>query len=434
MITQLLTASLALVLVVLLFVIAHRSPRLAVVTALLALCFIPVWIGVGIGFNGNLFVPLGTLAALACGLALLPLRGFRFSLVDALLLFLVTLAASSLLTSDLSLALSFLVTPFAYFVAGYALGRIASARVGLEFVYAAIAVIVTGVAVLAIIEFATGWNPFVQWRVGNSLFVAWGELQERGGRLRAEGAFGHSIALGATLALAVPITLASRFSFVARLCMTALLCVATVFTFSRIGIVCAFLGLALCAVFLRDRLAPRERAILLGGGAIVALALLPLVSTVFGEAGDEASNSADYRGDLVPLLEHANLVGFSDLVHYSATGALSFGDFQSIDSQLILTGLTNGSLALVAAAIALVGAVVLVLRGRAEPATIAVVAQIPALATVALITQYSITLWLVVGLAATSQLSRVPAAVAQPLRLPEFARHPSLARPTPPGD
>ena len=426
--SQLLTATSAAVVAALVFIVAHRSPRLAVVAALVALGFVPVWIGVGLGFNGNLFLPIAAVAALACAVALLPIRGFRFSLVDAMLVFLVVLAASSLITSDTALALSFLVTPFAYFVGGYAFGRIASARVGLDFVYSTIAIVFTIVAALAIIEFATGFNPFVGIRVGNSLFAAWGDLQERGGQLRAEGAFGHSIALGASLALAIPLTFASRFRFGIRIAMVGLMSIATVFTFSRIGIICAFLGIALCAVFLRDRLTPRQRATILGGGVVVALAMLPLVTRVFGEAGDEASNSADYRGDLLPLLFDANLVGFSDLVHHSPTGALSFGDFQSIDSQLVLTGLTNGLLALIAAGIAIVVAIVLCLRGRAEPATIALVAQLPALATVALITQYSIVLWLVIGVAATSQLAR------RPLEHPAPVRTPSLKALTTSGD
>ena len=416
----LLTATFAAVVAGLVFIAAHRSPRLAVVAAVAAIAFVPVWIGIGLGFNGNLFLPVATLAAIACAVAVLPIRGFRFSLVDALLIFLVVLAASSLITSDTSLALSFLVTPFMYFVGGYLFGRVASARVGVDFVYRVVAIVFSIVAVLAIIEFVTGFNPFIGLKVNNSLFSAWGTLQERGGQLRAEGAFGHSIALGASLALAIPLTLSTGFRFAIRIGMVALMSVATVFTFSRIGIISAFLGIALCALFLRDRLTPRQRGVLLGGGLAVALVMLPFVTTVFGEAGDEAANSADYRGDLVPLLLDANLVGFSDLVHHSPTGALSFGDFQSIDSQLVLTGLTNGLLALIAAGIALTVASVLVLRGRAQPATIAIVAQIPALATVALITQYSIMLWIVIGFAATSQLALRPITRSTPARIPSF--------------
>ena len=416
-----LTATFAAIVAALIFIAAHRSPRLAVVAAVAALAFVPVWIGVGLGFNGNLFLPAAALAALACAVALLPIRGFRFSLVDALLIFLVVLAASSLITSDTTLALSFLVTPFMYFVGGYLFGRVASARVGVGFVYRVVAIVFSIVAVLTIIEFVTGFNPFIELRVNNSLFSAWGSLQERGGQMRAEGAFGHSIALGASLALAIPLTLSTDFRFAIRLGMVGLMSIATVFTFSRIGIISAFLGIALCALFLRESLKPRERAVLLGGGLAVALVMLPFVTTVFGEAGDEAANSADYRGDLIPLLFDANLVGFSDLVHHSPTGALSFGDFQSIDSQLVLTGLTNGLLALIAAGVAIVVAITLVLRGKAQPATVAIVAQVPALATVALITQYSIMLWIVIGFAATSQLALRPLTRSNPARIPSFA-------------
>ena len=416
----LLALGLALVVGVLLLIAAHRSPRLAVVATLCSLCFTPVWVGVGLGFNGNLFLPLATVASLACAAVLLPVTGFRASAVDALLLFLVVLAASSLLTSDRSLALSFLITPFTFFVGGYLFGRIATAKLGFDFVSRAIAVLFTIVAVLAIVEFVTGFNPFVLLRGNGSLFSAWGQLQERGGLLRAEGAFGHSIALGSSLALAAPLALTSTFRFSVRLAMVAVMAVATVLTFSRIGIICLFLGVALCVVLVRDRFSGRERGIIAAGSIAVALVMLPFVSRVFLEAGDEASNSADYRGELVPLLQHANLVGFSPIVHHSPTGQLSFGDFQSIDSQLVLTALTTGSLALVAVCIALVAAIVLCLRGRASVATIAIVAQIPALATVALITQYSIMLWLIVGVAATTQaFQRVP--VERPARvLPHF--------------
>ena len=78
-------------------------------------------------------------------------------------------------------------------------------------------------------------------------------------------------------------------------------------------------------------------------------------------------------------------------------------------------------LALIAAGVAIVVAIILVLRGKAQPATIAIVAQVPALATVALITQYSIMLWIVIGFAATSQLALRPLTHSNPARIPSFA-------------
>lgn len=421
------TATLAIVIAGLALLVAHRSPRLAFVAALCLLCFVPVWFGARLGFNGNLLIPVAVLACLAIALVMLPVTGMRASPVDALLVFLVVVATSSFLTSDPVLALSFLVTPFAYFVSGYLVGRIATARIGAETVYRVVAIVFTLVAVLALVEFVTGVNLFIALRIDNSLFSEWGDIQSRGGYDRAEGAFGHSIALGSSLALAVPLALAARFPFAVRLGMVSLMLAATVVTFSRIGIICAFFGVALCALLLREQLSRLQRGLIVVGGSVIAVLLLPLVVAVFTEAGDEAVNSASYRGDLFPLLASANLVGFSDSVHRSPSGSLTFGSFVSIDSQLVLTGLTSGLLALAAVAVAVTVAIILCLRGRAQPATVAVVAQLPALATVALITQYSVMLWLIVGVAATSQsLLRAapgavpavaPSAVLAPLRL-----------------
>ena len=434
-----LLATLGVILAALGLMIAHRSPRFAVVLALASVCFVPIWIGARIGFNGNLFAPAAVLATTAVAVALLPVRGLRPSPIDAVLGLLLLFATVSFVTSDPGLALSFLVTPFSYFVGGYAFGRIAAAQIGVDTVYAAVAILFTVVAVLAIVEFVTGINPFTALRVDGSLYREWGDIQPRGGINRAEGAFGHPIALGCCLALAIPLALAARLHFVLRLGMVGLMLVATVLTFSRIGIICAFLGVALCALFLVRRLSGRQRVALVAGGVALALPMLPLVTTILGAAGDEASNSADYRADLFPLLTEANLVGFADSVNRSPVGNLSFGNFVSIDSQLVLTGLTSGLLALFAVVLVMVAAIILLLRGRAEPATIAVIAQLPALATVALITQYTVMLWLVVGVAATSQAlarpaqasSRMPLAAPRLTPVPLF---PSPLRPRSPGE
>ncbi|WP_426625428.1 hypothetical protein ACPPVW_05030 [Leifsonia sp. McL0607] len=132
--------------------------------------------------------------------------------------------------------------------------------------------------------------------------------------------------------------------------------------------------------------------------------LFPLVIAVFDEAGSEATDSANYRGDLTQLFGTMNPIGVASSAEKNSAGTLYFGNFRSIDSQLILTGLTNGVIVLAAVVAALVFGILLVLRGKATAATVALVAQIPAFATVALITQYSIFVWFVAGLAATTQL------------------------------
>jgi hypothetical protein len=329
-------------------------------------------------------------------------------------------AIASLLTENAGIALGFAFSLFTYFIIGYVLGRVAPLRVDPTWIYGAIAVAFTVVSILAIIEFFAGWNPFVLIKSSNSLYAVWGTLQARGGVLRAEGAFGHSIALGSSLAIAIPLTLAARFPLLVRAVMVLLMLLATVFTFSRIGMIGALLGLVLSIVFMRDAISRRSRIVLTTTLVIVSAVIFPLVTTVFDDAGAEASGSAAYRGDLLSLLGSMNVVGVADSATKDSTGQVYFGNFRSIDSQLILTGLSSGLIALGLIVVALLVGIVLVVSRRATAPTIAVVAQIPAFATVALITQYSVFVWFAIGLAASTQLAlrhRTPTELSADLTL-----------------
>ncbi len=371
---------------------------------IVVLAFVPIWIGLNIGFNGNYYVPPATAAGLLVIAALIPVGGYRPSLVDGLAVLLVVVGICSLFTGSASIAMGSLFSVFTYFIVAYVVGRLAPLRVGVQWVHGAVAVVFTVVAALAIIEGLTHWNPFVTIHTGNALDTIWGTIQERGGVPRAEGAFGHSIALGASLALAIPLTLAAPFRLWLRGCMVLGMLLATVYTFSRIGMICALLGLVLSILFMRDAISRRARITLVVAILAVSAVVFPLVTAVFDDAGTEASNSAGYRGDLLSLVVTMNPIGVAASAQKDSSGSLYFGNFRSIDSQFILTGLTNGWIVLIAILVALLVATALVLTRHASPATIALVAQIPAFATVALITQYSIFVWFVAGLAATSQL------------------------------
>lgn len=386
------------------FVVLRRYPRLAVASWIVSICFVPIWLGFGVGFNGNYYLPPATAAAFLVVAALLPVPRFRLSWLDGLMTLVVVCAICSLFTGNAGIALGAAILVVTYFVAGYIVGRVAPLKVDPLWIHGAIAVCFTVVALLAIVEGLTHFNPFVLIKAPNSLYAAWGSIQSRGGVPRAEGAFGHSIALGASLAMAIPITLASPFRFWIRVGMSLTMLVATVFTFSRIGMVCALLGVVLSILFMRDAISRRARITLVTIVVIASAALFPLVISVFDDAGSEATDSANYRGDLTQLFGTMNPIGVASSAEKNSAGTLYFGNFRSIDSQLILTGLTNGVIVLVAVVVALVFGILLVLRGKATAATVALVAQIPAFATVALITQYSIFVWFVAGLAATTQL------------------------------
>ena len=129
---------------------------------------------------------------------------------------------------------------------------------------------------------------------------------------------------------------------------------------------------------------------------------MPLLGDVFTAAGEEAGGSAEYRSDLAMLIGDMRALGITTSWTVLPTGETYYGSFQSIDSELVLTGLRFGILPLLALVAAIVTCVLSLLRGRATPAAVAIAAQIPAFATVALITQYGYLVWFLAGVAVTS--------------------------------
>ena len=109
---------------------------------------------------------------------------------------------------------------------------------------------------------------------------------------------------------------------------------------------------------------------------------------MFTEAGEEAGGSAEYRSDLVTLIREMRPLGITTSWTVLPSGETYYGSFQSIDSELVLTGLRFGVLPLLVLIAVIVACVLSLIRGRATPAAVAVAAQIPAFAAVALITQY----------------------------------------------
>lgn len=389
--------------------VVHRSPILGLGLFLTTVAFVPYWLGPTIL---SAYFPPACAVGIFVLMAWQPAGGSSLTLADAGVLVLFALCLAPLAVGAGSRATAFVV--LAHWVVGYGVGRLAPTLIGVDRLYRMIAVLFTLVAVGLLAEFLLHWNPFVEISRNNVLYQGWGTLQERGGVTRAEGAFGHSIAAGACLALALPLTIASSFRVAVRAAMAAVMLAATVVTFSRIGILTALLGLVL-SVCLLPGLPRRLRAGTLITFSLVALASYSRIATVFADAGTEASNSAGYRLDLTALLPVLSPLGLSPSANRDGAGGLRFGSFRSIDSALLLVGLTYGVIAMVTALLLLSAAWFTVLRGVAAPATIALAAQVPAILTVALITQYAIFLWFVVGLAAAGQSLR-----AEPTRADEY--------------
>lgn len=396
-------------------VLGRRRPTILFVCWLVVLCFVPIWVEV------RLLLPwsaAGSLALLA--LAAYVSKGWptRWSIADLLMVFLFVWAIAPFFVGRLSFG-SFAGVLTVWMV-GYALGRVTSSHLDLHWVYGAVGVVFTLVAVLAVVEFLTGWHGLASWGPSNTSSATWQPIQVRGGLARAEGAFGHSIALGSSLALALVLTVESRFRPWLRIVMLMIMLLGIAVTLSRTALICAGLGMLLAVVFLRTPRARQVRRAMVAVVVVAVVVLVPLLLGVF-QASDEAEVSASYRGDLLSLVPYFQIFGVSDALQISATGRVYFAGFRSIDSQLVLFGLSYGWATLLLVLVMLALACIQTLRGRATAPTIAIVAQIPALATVALITQYHLFFWFVAGLAVAAEAAqRGPASsdsrAALPLR------------------
>ena len=176
------------------FLLGRRRPAALLAVWLLVVCFVPIWVEV------RVLLPWSA----ASGIALLgdchvrlQRSSSRLVLADLLMCFLFVWAMTPFLVGRLSLA-SF-AGVLTVWIAGYGLGRVAPTAVDLRWIYGAVGVAFTGVAVLAIIEFVTGWHGLASWGPANATRASWQQIQVRGGLERSEGAFGHSIASGSVL-------------------------------------------------------------------------------------------------------------------------------------------------------------------------------------------------------------------------------------------
>lgn len=387
-------------------VLVHNRPKFGVALWLATVGFVPIWYGLTFSFY---FFP-ATLVGVFVLLVTLPGMPRRYGLADFFIAFLFVTCLVPIVTGGGTIGTVFVV--LSQWLLGFLLGRLLPLAVDVTWIYGCVAVVFTAVSLGGIGEFAAKSNPYVNGGPSNPLFARWGVLQERSDLLRAEWAFGHSIALGCSIALAIPLVFASGFRLTVRLGMVAVMLVCVTLTFSRVAMISATLAVLISVIFQQIRIPSHVRYLTIGLFSVVTVALAPFVLGVFGTAGDEATVSANYRENLTELVPDLSVIGLSPAAYRSPSGDLYFGRFQSIDSQVLLTGLTYGWFTMALGILMLLGAFFLVLRRRASPATIAIVCQVPALATVALITQYSIFFWFACGLAVFGQVGPTTLVVA----------------------
>ncbi|MCW3492770.1 hypothetical protein [Microbacterium sp. SSM24] len=391
-------AAAAMVAVLGLVLLIRRHPRWGMALWTLAFFFTPIWLGAG---AMGVFV-----SALTAMTVIAIISGFspnlRWSNVDTvmavlLLVILLAYAVGGSIQGHVQDSVVMWFLPYVW-------GRMVLARVTEDWVAACIATAAVGASLLGLLEFVTSQNLFLLTPGASS--STWGNLQERGGLLRVEGAFGHSIALGGALAISAAFLLTVRWRPWLRATALVVVGAATVVTFSRLGIIGFALTLVLGVIFLGAYVGRGLRIAVLSILLVGAAAVVPTILDVFGEAGSEAEGSANYRVDLLGLTNSMVLLGVSPEREVLPTGEDYWAGFRSIDSALILIGLRFGLLPLGVVLVLLAILIGSVVIGRATPASVALVAQIPAFATVALITQYAAFVWFAAGLAVSAYALR----------------------------
>lgn len=396
--------------------ILRAAPRLTVVIWLAVLFFVPIWVGVQVGpfWSAATLVTILAIATCSQSVELSPIDGVIAAFA---VLILVQFALGSVPLSGAFVPLSEWLLPYIW-------GRIVLTRVNLEFLVQAVALVATAAAALAVLEWATSTNYFVQIPPGDQgSFQIWSPLQVRGGSLRVEGAFGHSIALGATLSMCAAFVLAARWRIFVRLSLLSVVAAAVVLTLSRIGLVTFVLTLTLAILFLPG--ISRASRIWTGiVGFIAAVVVIPYVSGVFLDAGNEAEGSANYRLDLLSLLQVLRPFGAVGDIAGLTVGGDYLGFFaHSIDNAFIHAALRLGWVPTLLLASALILVAVSIIRRRgANVATVAVAAQIVSLFAVAFITQYTTFFWFAVGLAVAIGTVRAQSREAESVTSEETAQ------------
>lgn len=371
----------------------RAMPRTTFVVWALVMFFVPIWIGLA---AGPLFVSVITIVTLLAVVAFG--RDLRFSLADALMIALVAIVALQYVLGVINL--NYTVVTVLEWALPYLWGRLVLSRLRPAFAVQCLAVFGMIAAAVALVEVFTKTNVFVLMKQDDSLYSVWGTLQMRGDHLRAEGAWGHSIAFGSALAMCSSFVLATQWKPVVRVLGVVLISVASVLTLSRTAMFVLMLTLALSVVLL-PRVGRLTRGLVIALGCIGAIVAGPFIASIFSDQGQEAEASAGYRTDLFSLFAYVKPFGSADSFLGVTSGGQYLGNFaKSIDNAFLLTALRLGWFGFAAFCLVILIAVASPLLSRhVTPAAIAVAAQIPGLFTVALITQFGMFFWFAVGLA-----------------------------------
>ncbi|WP_105031413.1 hypothetical protein [Arthrobacter ruber] len=411
-------AALALIGPVVALMVFPRHPKLGFLFWLLTVSAVPCWIGIGVA---GVFAPVTTVSSFVALSCLLVGTRWEPNKADLCVSALLVLAAFGVAfgSSSGKSSISAFISMLTLWVAGYLVGRFVCEKAGIRFVKTSVGITFGVVGLLAIIEKLFGWHPFVGLAGMNSLAELWAPIQTRAGESRSEWAFGHSIALGGSLALAIPFLLSSGLKTRNKLVLLSLILVGVATTLSRGAMLAAGLTLIL-ALLTAKNLRAGQRAFLFIFATILGMFTAISFMAVSDEAGSEVTNSSSYRVNLLTrLIGTLAPIGRAHSYMADASGSGQYGIYGSIDNAFMAVGLGFGWIAMALVIFPFAVMSLRLVRGRASFAEVALIGQLPVIATVAMITQYQVAVWMVVGLAAalagdTSETQEGQSAPAEP--------------------
>lgn len=338
-------------------------------------------------------LPVAALISVACVIVGLRNSHFKRSWIDSVVASLVaiTFLNSMFLNTPLHIATQALLE----WAACYAAGRILFAGADLVRICNRLG---GALGWLSCLQFLTNFNlsetwPFSISAAGNR----WATLQERGGGIRSELAFGHSIALGAVLVMLLAFGIAARGTLSAVLTVGIVLGVLS--TFSRSAIAAAVITIVISIIRSRADSVKKAAAITLSGLAAYAVALQFLRVVTESANSVELTDSTSYREGLLSLFGTLGLSGLApDGVPVDSGLTYRWANFYSIDNGVLFVGLYAGAIAMI---LYILPPVWILLKNGLKfwsNFSTLVLAQVPFIATVAPITQYQNFFWLFIGL------------------------------------
>ena len=395
--------ALAAILAVYFVVFSWGHPRFALVSWLVCLIAVPVWPELHIG------AALQPLSALSLLLVPSIVRHWSGRIRRGDWLMLAFAAAATISAAVFNSPQFAWVAVFTQWGAAYLVGRSLGPALGEAWVYRAIAIAGTFVGVWALVEFLAGLHLFEGYFVAFDT-AGWSTIQMRGSLARSEGAFGHSIAMGGFLALCVPFVIACKTTTPRRIAMLVIVSAGGLVTFSRGAIIGVAAAIVFSLLFMTsESLTRRTRTGLVVTAVLASAVAVPFTLNLFDSVSSDLTVSTNYRGDLsTSFIPDLNAFGLGNGVQFE--GAVQrYRQFTSIDNAYALLGLQLGWVPLAILALGVVAVTIRLLRGRGGPADVAIASQAIVLYTVALITQYGLAVFFVVGLAAAFTHQKKPA-------------------------